>query len=184
MKKYFEFNKPFRKFLPIFTILLSLVLLMSASYGLLLNKKMGENNYVMQVANLEVTFMNSDTNALVIENAYPMSDKDGLSQKDELVFRIKNTGTIPSNYDIYIEGTVENNIDFPSQLKFSVSKNNSGFKDVKLLSQDNYIDKSATLEVASDVVYEVKAWLNEGASSLYMNEIYKAKIVVNASQGE
>ena len=184
MKKYFEFNKPFRKFLPLFTIMLSLVLLMSASYAMLVTAHEGENNYVIQVADLEVTFVDNETDALVLENAYPMTDKDGLSQTEELVFKVKNTGTIVSKYDVYIEGTTQDNIDFPSKIKFVTNKDNTSYKDIKVLSQDNYIDKGVSIEPNDSVVYRVKAWLDEDASSLYMNETYKAKIVINATQGE
>ena len=113
-----------------------------------------------------------------------MSDKDGLSQTEELVFKVKNTGTIVSKYDVYIEETMKDNIDFPSKIKFVTNKANTSYKDIKVLSQDNYIDKGVSIEPNDTVVYRVKAWLAEDASSLYMNETYKAKIVINISQGE
>ncbi len=177
-------NKPFRKFLPLFTIMLSLVLLLSASYAMLIDVKNGENNYVITVANLEVTFIDSDTEALVLENTYPMSDKDGQAQTDELVFKVKNVGTIVSKYDVYIEETSQDDIDFPSQIKFIVNKNDTDYGDIKLLKQDNYIDKNVSIAPNATNVYRVKAWLDEDASSLYMNATYKAKITIQANQGE
>ena len=67
MKK--EFNKPFRKFLPFLTIMLAIILLFSTSYAVLLNTNIGKNNYVMRVENLEVTFVDNESNSLVLENA-------------------------------------------------------------------------------------------------------------------
>ena len=174
----FEFNKPFQKFLPLFTIMLVLITLLSASYAVLITNQAGKNDYVINVGTLEVTFVDSDTNTLVIENAYP-TDKDNTNK--ELTFRVKNTGNVDANYDIYIE-TISDDLDFPSYIKYQVSKNDSPYSETKILKQDNYIDKLETLNVSDSVLYKVKAWLSEDTPSSYMNKTYKARVVVKGNQ--
>ena len=176
----FEFNKPFLKFLPLFTIMLVLITLLSASYAILITNKYSKNSYVINVGTLEVTFVERDTNTLVIENAYP-TGKDNTDK--ELVFRIKNTGNVDANYDIYIDTISDDDLDFPSYINYQVSKNNGLYSKTKLLKQDNYIDKLETLKVSDTVLYKVKAWLAEDTPSSYMNKTYKARVVINSNQG-
>ena len=105
MREYLKFNKEFKKFLPIFLIILAVVLLMGTSYALLRSSDQGENTYVMSVGLLEVTFQDSVTNSLNLENAVPMADNEGMNQASELTFTVQNTGDLAAGYDIYIEET-------------------------------------------------------------------------------
>ena len=61
MKEYFKINNQFKRLLPIFLIMLSVILLLGSSYALLRNRDIGENTYVMNVGLLEVTFLDSET---------------------------------------------------------------------------------------------------------------------------
>lgn len=182
----FEFNKPFLKFLPLFTIMLVFIALISSSYAYVLNMQAGKNDYIVKVGTLEVTFVDSDTNYLVLENAYPMTDNDGKNQENELIFRVKNTGNVDANYDIYIDTIGENDeiLDFAPYIKFTVSKNDQEYSIIKILNQDNYIDKLQTIKPLDSTLYKVKAWLTEDTPSNYMNKTYKARIVINGNQGE
>ena len=96
MKNYLKFNK---KYALIFLILLAIILLIGTSYALLRSSSRGENTYVMNVGLLEVTFQDSETNNLNLENAVPMTDNEGMNQSNELTFTIKNTGDLSGWYD-------------------------------------------------------------------------------------
>ena len=49
MKEYFKINNQFKRLLPIFLIMLSVILLLGSSYALLRNLDIVENIYVMNV---------------------------------------------------------------------------------------------------------------------------------------
>ena len=85
--------------------LLAISTTIGSSYALLRNRDIGENTYVMNVGLLEVTFLDSETSVLTLENAYPMTDEEGRYEEKELVFTVKNTGDYPAKYSVYIEET-------------------------------------------------------------------------------
>ena len=183
MREYLKFNKEFKKYAPIFLIMLAVVLLMGTSYALLRSSQQGENTYVMNVGLLEVTFVDSETNELTINNAVPMTDSDGMSQSNELIFTVKNTGDLAASYDIYIEET-STSPEFKTVIRFISSKNDTGYNSPKTLSEDYYIEQGGSLAVGESATYKVKLWLSETADNTYMNKTFTARIVVNSYQTE
>ena len=181
MKEYLKFNKEFKKYAPIFLIMLAIVLLMGTSYALLRSSQQGENTYVMNVGLLEVTFVDSETNELTINNAVPMTDSEGMSQSDELIFTVKNTGDFKAQYNVYIEETSTNPA-FKTIIRFIANKNDTGYNSPKTLSEDNYIDQGGILAVGESATYKVKLWLSETADNTYMNKTFTARIVVEVFQ--
>ena len=181
MKEYLKFNKEFKKYAPIFLIMLAIILLMGTSYALLRSSQQGENTYVMNVGLLEVTFVDSETNELTINNAVPMTDSEGISQSDELIFTVKNTGDLAASYDIYIEET-STSPEFKTVIRFVSSKNDTGYNSPKTLSEDYYIEQGGSLAVGESATYKVKLWLSETADSTYMNKTFTARIVVDSYQ--
>ena len=181
MKELLEMNKPFKKYLPIYMIMLSIVLLMGTSYALLRSSHQGTNTYTMNVGTLAVTFVDSETNALTLENAYPMTDDEGMSETKELTFTVKNTGTVTAKYSVYIEET-STTPEFKSVIRFISNKNNTGYNSPKTLASDNYIDKDSYLETSKTATYKVKAWMADAADSTYMNKTFTARVVVTGEQ--
>ncbi len=181
MKELLEMNKPFKKYLPIYMIMLSIVLLMGTSYALLKSSHQGTNTYTMNVGTLAVTFVDSETNALTLENAYPMTDDEGMSETKELTFTVKNTGTVTAKYSVYIEET-STSPEFKSVIRYISNKNNVGYTSPKTLASDNYIDKDSYLDTSKTATYKVKAWMAETADSTYMNKTFTARVVVTGEQ--
>ena len=181
MREYLKFNKEFKKFLPVFLIILAVVLLLGTSYALLRSSDQGENTYVMNVGLLEVTFVDSETNELTINNAVPMTDSEGMSQSDELIFTVKNTGDFTAQYNVYIEET-STNPEFKSVIRFISNKNDTGYNSPKTLSEDKYIDTGGVLDVEETATYKVKLWLSETADNTYMNKTFTARIVIEVFQ--
>ena len=181
MKDFFRINKPFKKYLPVYMIMLSVMLLLGTSYALLRSSHQGENSYVMNVGTLEVTFVDSQTSALSLENAKPVTDEEGEQEINELVFTVKNTGNVDAKYSVYIEET-STSPEFKTVIRFISNKNDIGYTDPKTLSDDKYIDQYSYLKVGKTVTYKVKAWLSETADSTYMNKTFTARIVVDVIQ--
>ncbi|MBR3660784.1 MAG: hypothetical protein IKN63_02660 [Bacilli bacterium] len=163
---------------------LASLLLISSSYALFRSSVIGENTYTMNVGKLEVSFKDSDTNALLLTNMHPMSDKEGLDEAKELYFTVENTGNITAKYKIYIEETTDKskNPDFSKVIRYAVNKDNEGYGDVKTLEEDSTIDQNSNLIVGGFANYKVKAWLAENANSTYMNKEFKARIIIEVNQ--
>ncbi len=165
----------------ILMISLSLVLLLGSSYALLRSSQVGSNPYVINVGTLQVTFEEGKTEKLNLENMYPMSDKEGISQSDELGFTVKNTGTVASYYDVYIEET-STTPEFKSVIRFISNKDNQGYNEPKTLSEDKNIDVGGYLKANESSSYKVKIWLDYNADNTYMDKTFTAKVLVNSFQ--
>ena len=174
-------NEQFNKFLPIYMIVLSLVLLLGSSYALLKSSYTGTNSYTINVGLLQVDFFGT-TNKLTLNNMVPMSDEDGLTQNNALEFTVKNTGQLIASYDVYIDET-SNNPSFKSVIRYAVNKDDLGYGEVQSLTDNMlYIDKSKILDVNGEANYKVKIWLDENATSTYMNKVFTAKVVIVSNQ--
>ena len=165
MKDFFKINNQFKKYLPIFMIMLSVILLMGTSYALLRSSQKGENTYVMNVGLLEVTFLDSETNAFSFDNMVPMTDDEGKQIEKELEFTVKNTGTLSAKYNVYIEET-STSPSFKTVIRFISNKDETGYNNPKTLSENNYIDQFAFLDVGESATYKVKFWLSEDVNIL------------------
>ncbi len=170
-----------RKKLIIMVITFSLILIISSSYALLRSTKVSENNYSITIGDLKVIFKDGQTEKLNLTNIYPMTDEEGMAQEDVLSFTIENTGTVGSYYDISIEET-STSPEFKSVIKYISNKDNDGYTEPKILSEDKYIEFEGFLESGATRTYKVKAWLAEEADNTYMGKTFKAKISLNAYQ--
>ena len=155
--------------------------MLSSSYALLRSSKLSKNSYVMNVGDLQVNFQNSKTNSLTLSEMYPMSDEEGMAIEDELVFTVKNEGTINSCYNLWIEET-STNPEFKSVIKYIVKKNTDEYNEPEILSKNKYIDFNCNLKPDEEATYRVKIYLSESADNKYMNQTFKAKINLDASQ--
>ena len=171
-----------RRNIMVLMITLSLVLLLGSSYALLRSTQVGKNSYVINVGTLQVTFEDNQTQILNLENMYPMSDKEGMSQLNELGFVVKNTGNIEVRYNVYLEET-STNPEFKNYIRFISNKDSEGYNEPKTMGYDKYIDLEARLgadEVSAS--YKVKIWLDKDAGNEYMNKTFTAKVVVESNQ--
>ena len=183
MKDIFKY-KYFTKFLPLYIVVLTLVLLFGSSYALLRSTRVGANTYTMNVGTLSVSFVDQDTNNIAITNMYPMTDEEGFAQdgtNDILEFTITNDGNLKANYNVYIE-ELDSSIPMSNVMKYSFSRNNSEYVEPILLGTDNYLVRNGYLNVGESATFKVKMWLDESANKNYMNQTFKARVIVEALQ--
>ena len=183
MKELFQ-NRYFNKYLPLYIIILTLVVLLGSSYALLRSSHTSSEAYTMNVGLLEVNFFGT-TNTLTINNMVPMTDEEGMEQNNNILnFTVKNTGQIKADYSVYIEET-STSPEFKSVIRYAVNKADSGYGNtLKLTDNMLYIDKDQTLDVGGTVNYKVKFWLDYDADSTYMNKTFTARIVITSRQYE
>ena len=178
-------NKQFTKFLPLYFIILSIVILLGTSYSLLRSNVTSANPYTMNVGLLNVDFYGT-TNTISIQNMAPMTDVEGLEQTNNILnFSVKNIGNLKAEYDIYIEENENANPSFKSVIRYAVNKNDTGYGEVQSLDQNNmlYIDKDQSLDADTNPVnYKVKIWISDTADNTYMNKTFSAKVVIVSKQ--
>ena len=173
-------NLNIKKYVPFMLVLVAILILSGTSYALLKSTSKGSNPYVMNVGVLEISFQDSEEDKLTLVNQIPISDEEGIDSEDEYEFTIKNTGTLPATYSVYIEET-STNPEFKSVIRYITSKNDGEYTDPKTLSEDKYIDTNATLGIDQTATYKVKLWLSIDADSTYMNKTFTARIVVDTT---
>ena len=170
-----------QKKLIVMAITFTLILILSSSYSLLRSTKVGQNNYVINVGDLKVNFQDTKTNALTASNMYPMTDEEGREVEQELVFTVKNEGTVKAYYNVSIEET-STEPEFKTVIKYLVKKNTDDYNTPTILSENKYIDSNAILEANEEVTYHVKVYLAESADNTYMGKTFRAKIHIESSQ--
>ena len=190
MKEFFSMNKPFKKYLPIYMITLSIILLMGTSYALLRSSHQGENTYTMNVGTLQVTFVDSETNALTLENAYPMTDSEGISQSTIYKFSIENNGDTDNNYEInLLDMDISENQTRMSDsiIKYRLQKENE-FDNVDLVSNlanasnDSKVLDTGTLLKGEKEIYTLQVWIDESADKSIAGQVFGKKIEIVATQ--
>ena len=137
MKKYFEFNKPFLKFLPLFFIILTLLILLGNSRSLVSNIVPKQEGYIEKTNNLKILFLNNNDNIFNLENK-------------EISFKIKNMSSKKITYNVYLEFKDNNN-----KIKYKVIKNNKDYLE-NIIGNDNYIDKFNVIKSYETISYNVK----------------------------
>ncbi len=169
------------KKLIVMVIALSVILILSSSYAVLRSSKLGKNSYVINVGDLQVSFQDNKTNALTASNMYPMTDEEGAKVEQELVFTVKNEGSVKAYYNVWIEET-STEPEFKTVIKYIVKKDTGDYGSPNILSEEKNIDYNATLEANGEVTYHVKVYLAESADNTYMGKTFTGKIHVEASQ--
>ena len=169
-----------RRNIMVLMISLSLVLLLGSSYAMLRSTAEGKNPYVINVGTLQVSFEGS-TDKLSLENMYPMSDTEGSSQSEELVFVVKNTGNIEARYNVYLE-EISTDPEFKNYIRFISNKNDQEYNEPKTMGYDKYIDLEARLDATKSASYKVKVWLDKEAEDEYMDKTFTAKVVIEGNQ--
>ena len=137
MKKYFEFNKPFIKFLPLFFIILTLLILLGNSRYLVSNIVPKQEGYIEKTNNLKILFLNNNDNIFNLENK-------------EISFKIKNISSKKITYNVYLE--LKNDT---KRIKYKVIKNNRNYLE-NIIGEDNYIEKFNVIKSYETISYNVK----------------------------
>lgn len=180
-------NKKSYQFAIIF-VLIGLILLISATYAWLVFRINGTKDNDIVVGNLSVKIGESLNNGIQLQDAVPVTDEDGKSQKG-YTFSVTNNGSITSNYVIYLD-----DMDIPDTevrmkdefLKYQFTKNNTT-TEPQLLSiisdhGDSRVLDQGTIDPGDTNNYEIKVWISDTANNEVMSTIFRTNIRVDAEQ--
>lgn len=159
------------------------------TYAYFARTKTQEETNVYTVGNLKLDFVN-DTNALILNNSYPITDEAGLNQTDKFEFDIKNNGSLKATYKIKLKEALEeispNEVANRSLIKL-VLFDNQGTQITAIQTIDNIIANNnyiyeGKLAAGETKSYALKMWLAEEAENDQIGKIYSSKLELEAVQ--
>lgn len=167
-------------------VLIVLILVMGGTYAWLTITLTSTKSNDVVVGNLSLKLADDLKDGIHLENAIPVSDTAGLNY-DPYYFSLTNTGSIESNYVIYLDDdTISSGTRMNDEyLKYSLEKNGSGneakfLKDIKT-NQGRILD-SGTLKVGETNEYNLRLWIDHNVENDVMTTIFSGKIRVEAEQ--
>lgn len=193
MKKNNSFIQRNKKLL--LSVFLGVIVVLGASYAWLQITLTGTKTVVIRSGNLSLNLDEDASEGISLTNAYPMTDQEGL-KTTSYEFTLKNDGTIPSDYTIYLEDTTdESDIKAFPVLKYDLKKteynNDDSIKTdevdtMQLLSAikttDGIVLDSGTLEVGEYSKYSFKLWIDYDANDDYQNSHFKGNLKIVGDQ--
>ena len=166
-------------------ILALVVLLFGGTYAWLTYTINSSKNSVLKSGDLALSM--TEGNAINLPVAVPVSDEDGLLS-EPYTFTLENTGSIGSEYSIYLEDLSLENGETrvpDNKIKYSLKKGDTSIGTGLLSStgQSPYrvLDRG-TIEAKVKVTYQLWLWIDANAGIEIQDMVFKGKIKVEATQ--
>lgn len=193
MKKNSSFVQKNKKLL--LSVFLGVIVVIGVSYAWLQITLTGTKKVVIRSGNLSLNLDEDASEGISLTNAYPMTDQEGL-KTTSYDFTLKNDGTIPNSYTIYLEDTTgEAEVKAFPVLKYDIKKTEYNADDsiktaevdtMQLLSAikttDGIVLDSGTLEVGEYSKYSFKLWMDYDANDDYQNSHFKGNLKIVGDQ--
>lgn len=167
-----------------------IICLVAVSYAVWTQIFEGQKENKLETATLILTLDESESNAISLIHAVPVSDSKGLTY-EPYNFKVKNSGTIAANYRIMIVNdtdTYESDdcsdkmLDW-SNIKYSFSKNSEAAT-TGILSDTSGILNIGTIDADETDEYSLKLWIKSSATNEIMNQHFHGIIKVEAVQSD
>ena len=164
-------------------LLISLVIGISYAYWLFRTNQTSVNTIGTSCLNVTLTDV---TSAIKLEDAYPISDEDGMSTTP-YTFTITNTCDSFISYEVLLgvtEDTTMNSAYLDAVLDYNqiqtldtypdFDSTLEGYKEVKVLQK-------GSLSGGDEVTYNLRLWMDKDVTSLdSMNKVFEGKIIISA----
>ena len=168
----------------LFSILGVTIISLGSAYAVFTSVSKSADYNVIKVGTLNIDFGEDSSNTIDLSGQYPMSDEEGL-KLTPYVFTITNTGTLTSDYEVYIQ----DDQDMISKDNCTNNQLNKDYIRYKLdtgtpanlssLAGSNYKIATGSLEPNGSVTYTLYVWIREGVGNDVLSKHYHGKIVVN-----
>ena len=176
----------------IVVLMCSIVFLIGRSFGFFKYIKKGETVNVITINGIETEILNPENDALNLENAYPMTDREGLALTP-FEFRMTNTSNRSLSYSIQIEMddekldacTLEDGTKCPelspTYLKYVYKKNDGTYTEPRNLASNSNIIASGVITEKETITSSIILWIDEKAGNEIMNHYFYGKIVITGA---
>ena len=168
----------------------TIICLIAVSYAAWTQIFQGKKENKLDTATLILTLDESESNAISLTNAIPVTDDKGLTY-DPYEFKIKNSGTTAANYRILLvndtatydsDGCENNKLEW-SNIKYSFTKN-SEVSTTGILGDTSGVLNIGTIEANDTDSYSLKLWIKSSATNEIMNNHFHGVIKVEAIQSD
>ncbi len=165
------------------------IVLLGGSYSAFSQIVRSEDYNVLKTGDLAIEFNDKEEglgNVINLNGAFPESDADGMNE-NPYIFEIKNTGTLPANYEVKIiddadmidnDGCIEKLLD-KEYIKYSINGSEAAL--LSSSEEVKYVIDTGVLEVGESAKYSINMWIDKDAGNDAIGKHYHGKIVVNAT---
>lgn len=190
LKEYFKNMSNTKKIAISVLAMVFVCLVFTGSYALF-NTKINNRTYIVKVGTLDIDFEDANSNLIVLNNTYPMTNNEGLSTTG-YTFNVSNNGTVPGKYLVRLEIADDNEIPIEYiKVAYQKTKDESiniaspSLSTPKLLSNLNdslVILKDESIGVGKKDTINLKLWLDINTPNDMQNKSFKARIIIDSTQ--
>lgn len=177
----------------IILVVLIIIFFVGNSFGFFRYLKKGDIVNVITIGGIDVEVIDQDSDALNLENAYPISDDDGL-KLTPFEFKMTNSSNQALIYSLVVEldtdklneckledGTSCKELS-TKYIKYAFKKNDGTYSTPdNLATNGNVITKDIIESKASDT-YSLIVWIDEDAGNEIMNTYFFGKLIISAEK--
>ena len=202
-----KIKENFKKYSTVYIVILLLLVIVGVSYAIFAVTNLSDENTI-NLGQISMSYTEPE-NALVLENALPMSDEDGKAQSDYFEFKVTTHATTDADdsngltvpYEIVIDSlSIDEEMSYLStfDIKVYLTKVVGGVEEEvvapvtisDIFMSGNIVNPSPSLYTTSDIhrnagseittTYRLRAWIDESVdASKYSDATYQYKFRVN-----
>ncbi len=173
----------------LFVVISAIIMLVGLSYAWLQLTLRGEKELTLRAGTLELSLDDSMSEGITMADVVPISDEEGLASSG-YTFTLENTGTVDSNYEIYLD-----DLEIPESdtrmkdnfIKYELIRNEEriSFDLLNTIGENpkRLLDKGE-IGPKEKHTYTLKLWIASTATNEVMGTIFKGQLRVEAMQGE
>ncbi len=171
-----------KKLYIIIAILGALMLVSGISYAILTVVVQGIEENVIRFGSLDLTL--TETNAITIDNAIPVTDEEGMSGTP-MSFSLTNNSSIEVGYVIYLDESAlsdgETRVE-ANKLRFEMKKEgvSANMDNLQTLSTKLFVGIIAPNETVN---YELRLWVDYDTTTILNTDVFRGKLRVVGTQG-
>lgn len=172
-------------------LMILIVFFVGRSFGFFKYIKEGETVNVITINGIKVDILDEEAAnvALNLENAYPMSDSEGLAQTP-FEFKMTNTSSRSLSYSIKIISdtdklancTLSDGTSCPElstdYIKYSYKKDDGTYTEPALLSSNSNTVASDTISGNESITSSIILWIDSEAGNEIMNHYFFGKVII------
>ena len=175
-----------------------IIFFVGRSYGFFQYVKKGETTNVVSIKGIKINVIEDD-NALNLENAEPLYDKDGMELK-AFKFSMTNTSSRPIEYTLKVvndtdkqeacvldEGTENEqtcSVLTTDNLKFAYKLNDEEYSSPSNLGESNDVVTTYIINGKETLTYEIKIWIKSDATNEIMNHYFFGQLLIQGQQAD
>lgn len=181
--------------LSVFAVALLIIAIAGVTYAIFTYTANGKQENVISTGSISMSYIESNTNVISINNAMPTLDNVGIIQKDYFDFTISSTisGVATISYEIWAKSISTENQLSTNDIKVYLEKENGGkyqeilepttFKETKdkgmLLYTGSFVN-SESIKTNFSENYRFRMWLSDSAQIDEYSKSFKLKINIYA----